>query len=308
MWDVIASVINLGIAMATPLALASVGEVYSERSGTINLGVEGIMLMGAIAAFHMTYVTGDLMLGYLAGLAIGVIFGMLFSFMSVTLRLNQVIAGMGIYFLGFGLSDFIYKTLYGKEYVTIQKPPQIPVPGLVNIPIIGQALFDQYPTVYLTYILIPVLWYLLYKSSIGISVRAVGENPKAADTMGVNVFLVKHLTIWFGSALAGLAGAALCLEITGLFFENLTFGLGFIAVGLVYFGKWDPMKAWAGALIYGMTWSISVTLQDPLQKMGHPEMVYFMLMLPYIVIIIALVIMSRGARPPKYLGVPYTRE
>ncbi len=304
----IASVINLGIAMATPLALASLGEVYAERAGLINLGIEGIMLMGAFMSFHVTYLTGNPLVGYVSGLAIGVLLGLLLAAITITLRVNQVIAGMGVYFLGFGLSDFLYKTLYGEVYVTISKAPQVAIPGLSNIPVIGQALFNQYPAVYLTYVLIPVMWYLLYRSVAGLSVRSVGENPKAADTMGINVFLVKYLALILGSALAGLAGASLCLEITGVFFENLTFGLGFIAVGLVYFGKWDPLRAWAGALIFGFTWSVSVTLQDVLTKAGHPEMTYFMLMLPYIVIIASLVIMSRGAKPPKYLGVPYTRE
>ncbi len=303
-----ASIINLGIAMATPLAIASAGEVYSERAGIINLGLEGIMLMGSFVSFHLTYITGSLLYGYLGGVFIGALFGFLMGIMVITLRLDQVIAGMGIYFLGFGLSDFLYRTIYGKTYVTISKAPLIPIPWLKNIPVIGFGLFNQYPSVYLTYILIPLLTFLLYRSTFGFAVRSAGENPKAADTMGINIYLVKYLALIFGSSLAGLAGAALCLEITGLFFENLTFGMGFIAVGLVYFGKWDPMKAWAGSLIYGFTWSISVTLQEIVSKAGHTELTYFMLMLPYIVIILSLIAMSRGARAPKFLGKAYTRE
>ena len=302
------SVINLGIAMATPLALASLGEVYSERAGMINLGIEGIMLMGAFLGFHFTYVTGNLLVGYLMGIAVGLALGLLLAFMTVTLRVNQVIAGMGIYFFGFGLSDFLYKTLYGKEYVTIHKSIQIPIPGLSGIPVLGEGLFRQYPMVYLSYVLIPLMWYLLYNSRWGLWLRSVGENPKAADTMGVNVFRVKYLALMLGSSLAGLAGAFLCLGITGVFFENLTFGMGFIAIGLVYFGKWDPLRAWAGTLIFGFTWSISTTLQEFFIKAGYPGMTYFLLMLPYIAVIVALIAVSRGARAPKFLGIPYSRE
>ncbi len=306
--EIIASVINLGVAMATPLALASVGEVYNERAGIINLGIEGIMLMGAFIGFHLTYISGNPLYGYLAGIAIGAILGLLLAFMTITLRVNQVIAGMGIYFFGLGLSDFLYRTIYGKEYVSIPKSVQIPIPGLSQIPVLGFGLFTQYPAVYLTYVLIPLLWYMLYNSRWGLSVRSVGENPKAADTMGIDVFRVRYLTLIFGSALAGLAGATLCLEITGVFFENLTFGMGFIAIGLVYFGKWDPLRAWAGTLIFGFTWSISTTLQETFVKAGYPEMTYFLLMLPYIAVIIALIAVSRGAKAPKYLGIPYSRE
>jgi len=304
----IGSVINLGIVMATPLALASVGEVYSERAGIINLGIEGIMLLGAFLGFHITYLTGNILLGYLSGIAVGMVLGLILAFLVVTLRLNQVIAGMGIYFLGFGLSDFIFRTIYGAKHVTIPKSTQVPIPGLSAIPIIGEGLFHQYPMVYLTYIFIPLLWFILYKTKWGLWLRAVGENPKAADTMGVDVFKVKYLALIFGSSLAGLAGAFLCLGVTGVFYENLTFGMGFIAIGLVYFGKWDPLRAWAGTMIFGFTWSISTTLQEYFIKMGRPEMTYFMLMLPYIVTIIALVAVSRGARAPKSLGIPYSRE
>ena len=308
MGSFIGSIINLAITMTTPLALASVGEVYVERAGMINLGIEGIMLMGAFSGIHITYLTGNSVYGYLMGVLIGLVLGLLLAILMITFKVNQVIAGMGIYFLGFGLSDFLYETIYGHKYITIPKPSQISLPGLSNIPVIGPGLFIQYPSVYLSYMLIPLMWYLLYRSAVGISLRSVGENPRAADSMGVNVYLVKYLALITGSALAGLAGAALSLEITGLFFENMTFGLGFIAIGLVYFGKWDPIGAWEGSLIFGFTWSISVTLQEVVRSIGHPEMTYFMLVLPYIAIIIGLIAMSRRARAPKQLGIPYRRE
>lgn len=306
--ETVSSMLNLAIAMATPLALAGLGEVYSERSGVLNLGVEGIMLMGAFVSFHFAFLTGSLAVGYVMAILTGLILGLLMSFLSITLRVNQVIAGMGIYFLGFGLSDFLYRTIYGREYVTIAKAAQIPIPVLSEIPVIGPALFKQYPTIYLTYLLIPLAWYVLYKTRWGLSIRSVGENPRVADTLGVNVFHVRYLAVLFGSAMAGFAGAFLCLGVVGLFYENLTFGMGFIAIGLVYFGKWDPLRTWAGSLIFGLSWSISTTLQEYLTRAGYPSATYFLLMIPYIVIILALVTVSRKARAPASVTIPYTRE
>ena len=229
MLDVLTSILNLTLVMATPLALAGVGEVYCERSGVLNLGIEGIMLMAAFLSFYFAYVTGSLLVGYLVAVLVGLAMGLLMAFMSITLRVNQVIAGMGIFFLGFGLSDFLYRSIFGEEYVTIAKSVQVPIPVLSDVPLIGGALFKQYPAVYLSYVAIPLLWYMLYRSRWGLSLRAVGENPRAADTLGVNVVLVRYLAVLFGSAMAGLAGGFLCLGVVGLFFENLTFGMGFIA-------------------------------------------------------------------------------
>jgi len=149
---------------------------------------------------------------------------------------------------------------------------------------------------------------MLYRSRWGLSLRAVGENPKAADTLGVNVTLVRYLATVFGSALAGLAGGVMCLAVTGLFYENLTFGTGFIAVGLVTFGKWDPLNTWLGSFIFGLSWSIATTLQGYFMKIGYPSATYFLLMLPYMVVIALLVAVGRKARAPSALGRPYLRE
>ena len=308
MLDIITSVLNLTIVMGTPLALAGVGEVYSERSGILNLGLEGVMLMGAFISFYMTKLTGSCLKGYISALLMGVLLGILMAFLTVTLKLNQVISGMGIFFLGFGLSDFLYKAIYGAEHVTISKSTQIPVPALSKIPLLGGIFFNQYPLVYLTYVLIPLMWYMLYKSSWGLSLRAVGENPRAADTLGINVSKVRYLAVILGSALSGLAGGFLCLAVVGLFFENLTFGMGFIAIGLVYFGKWDPLRTWGGSMLFGLSWSVATTLQEYFTGIGHPSATYFLLTIPYLTIIVALILVSRGTKGPAALGQPYIRE
>ncbi len=266
------------------------------------------MLMGAFISFYCTYTTGSLLLGYLSAITVGMALGALMGFLSITLKVDQVIAGMGIFFLGFGLSDFLYRSIFGEKHVTIEKSAQFLIPGLSKIPIIGRGFFNQYPAVYLSYILIPLMWFILYRSRWGLSLRAAGENPRAADTLGVNVPLVRYLATILGSGLAGLAGGFLCLGVVGLFFENLTFGMGFIAIGLVYFGKWDPLRTWAGSMIFGFSWSIATTLQEYLARIGYPSATYFLLTLPYLTIILALIAVSRGTRAPPALGIPYRRE
>ena len=306
--EMASSIINLAIVMSTPVAIASVGEVFSQRSGVVNLGVEGIMLMGAFLSFHLSYITNNLLLSYIVATAVGTLLALLHAFLTVTLRLDQTISGMGIYFLGFGLSDFLYKVLYGTKYVSISKANPISIPILSSIPIVGYSFFNQYPSVYTLYLLLPAGWFILEKTKYGLYMKAVGENPRVADSLGVNVVLYRYINVAFGGALAGLAGASLCLDITGLFYENLTMGMGFIAVGLVAFGKWSPLRAFAGSLVFGFTWSISSTLQTYFQRIGLASYVYLLLMLPYLAVIAALVVMSRKARGPGSLGQPYYRE
>jgi len=302
------SIINLAILMSAPIAIASIGETFGQRSGVVNLGLEGIMLISAFFSFHLTYTRGDFLLSYVVAALIGGLIALLHAFLTVTLRLNQTISGMGIYFFGYGLSDFLYKIIYGVEYVSIPKTTPIPIPGLSSIPIVGYGLFTQYPSVYVLYVLLPIAWFVLERTKYGLYTKAVGENPRVADSLGVNVTLYKYVNVFVGGVLAGFAGAALCLDITGLFYENLTLGMGFIAVGLVAFGKWNPLRAFAGSLIFGFTWSISSTLQTYFQRIGLASYVYLLLMLPYLAVVIALVIMSRRAKGPSSLGQPYFRE
>lgn len=306
--DMVSSIINLAILMSTPIAIASVGETFAQRSGVVNLGVEGIMLIGAFLAFHFVNVTGNMALSYLVVAFVGCLMGLLHAFLTVTLRVNQTISGMGVYFLGFGLSDYLYKAIYGLKYVPIPKATPTPIPGLSSIPVIGYGLFTQLPSVYILYVLLPVSWFILEKTKYGLYTKAVGENPRVADSLGVNVSLYRYINVMIGGALAALAGSALCLDITGLFYENLTMGMGFIAVGLVAFGKWSPIRAFVGSLVFGFTWSISSTLQTYFQRVGLSSYIYLLLMLPYLAVVIALVLMSRRARGPASLGQPYFRE
>jgi simple sugar transport system permease protein len=305
---VITSVISLGITLTTPLAIAGIGEVISERSGVINLGIDGIMLLGAFLGFHASLVTSNIYIGYLAGLAVGLLMGLILAVFSVSLKLNQAITGMGLYFLGFGLSDFFYRTIYGEREVYLSAPSPISIPLISNIPVVGPSLFQQLDLVYFSYILVIVAWLLIERTRIGLWIRSVGENPKAADAMGINVSLIQYIAVLTGSSLAGLAGAFLSIGITQVFYENLTYGIGFIAIGLVYFGKWSPLRTYLGALIFGLSWSIAISTQSYFNAIGRADLVYFLLAIPYIIITIALVIVSRQARGPRWLGKPYLRE
>ncbi len=305
--ELIQSIVGLGLTMSAPVAISSLGEVFGERSGVINLGIDGIMLMSAFVSFHVVFLSGNLLLGYAAGILTGVVLGLLLGLFEIILRFNQVVAGMGLYFLGFGLSDFLYRALYAGKIIFIPKTPTLRIPILSEIPVIGRALFNQYPGVYLMFLLTGVFWLIIYNTRIGLWIRALGENPKACDVAGINVTLYRLASLVVSSAMAGLAGTILCLEITGLFYENLTYGMGFIAIGLAYFGKWDPLRSLSGSLIFGISWSLGISLQDVFIKMGRPEMTYFMVMLPYLAVLLSLLVISRGARPPASLGKPYYR-
>ncbi|WP_440059229.1 ABC transporter permease [Thermogladius sp. 4427co] len=305
---IVTSILSLGVTLTTPLAIAGIGEVISERAGVINLGIDGIMLLGAFAGYHIALVSSNYYLGYLAGVAVGLLMGLILAVFSVYLKLNQAITGMGLYFIGFGLSDFLYRTIYGMREVYISPPQSISIPLLSEIPIVGPSLFQQLDMVYFSYILVIGAWILLYRSKIGLWIRSVGENPKAADTVGINVDLMQLVSVLTGSALAGLAGAFLSIGITQVFYENLTYGIGFIAIGLVYFGKWDPARTYIGSLIFGLSWSIAISAQSYFNAIGRPDLVYFLLALPYLAVTLSLIVVSRQARGPRWLGKPYIRE
>ncbi|MGC9181262.1 ABC transporter permease [Thermogladius sp.] len=305
---VVSSILSLGVTLSTPLAIAGIGEVISERAGVIDLGIDGIMLLGAFIGFHVSLQTGNPYLGYLAGVGVGVLMGLILAVLSVYLKLNQAITGMGLYFLGFGLSDFFYRTIYGEKEVYLPPPTPLSVPVLANIPVIGPSLFQQFDMVYFMYALVPLAWLLINRTKLGLWIRSVGENPKAADAMGVNVSMIQTVSVLVGAGLAGLAGAFLSIGITQVFYENLTYGIGFIAIGLVYFGKWSPVRTFAGALLFGLSWSVAISTQSYFNAIGRPDLVYFLLALPYLIITLALVIVSRQARGPKWLGRPYIRE
>jgi len=298
------------IRMATPLMLAASGEAYDELAGVINLGIDGMMAVGAVSAVIGAYFTGNLWMGLLLGMVAGGLLGVLMAFLTTTLHLDQVICGIAMNILaGTGLSVVIYRRLFGTGGIVIDSPvivgfADISIPLLSDIPIIGQILFNHNILVYLMLPIIIILMIVLYKTTIGLNIRSVGDNPLASEGLGVSVVRTRYLATIFAGIMCGWAGAYLSLAEIGTFFEGMIAGRGWIALSLVIFGQWNPLKILVGALLFGGV----NALQMRIQVMGIAIPYQFLLMLPYILTIITLVIGTRRARPPAKLGIPYKKE
>ncbi|MCZ7575006.1 MAG: ABC transporter permease [Ardenticatenaceae bacterium] len=296
--------LSSGLVAAVPLALAALGETFAERAGLLNLGLEGMMLTAAFAGFYVALNTSSVAAGLLAGLAAGVALGVLFGFLAIGLRVDQVIIGLAITIFAAGLTGFLFRDFYGQRFPTLSVSlGTVSIPLLSSIPIIGPALFNQQVVVYLTWILVAVFDFVLTHTRFGLEVRAVGENPVAADAAGVNVFQIRYLAIAVGGLMAGFAGAFLSVADLNFFVPGMTVGQGFIAIAITMLGKWDPKRVFAGALLFGILRSLS----NGLQIVGVAIRPEFVLMLPYLGIILALVILAGRTALPAALAIPYER-
>ncbi|MFN2183555.1 MAG: ABC transporter permease, partial [Anaerolineae bacterium] len=240
-----------GIRLATPYLFAALGETLGQRSGVLNLGVEGQMLMGAFTAFYVTLQTGNLWLAMLAAAAVGAVMGLAMAFVSIDLQAEQGISGIGFYLFGLGMSTLLFQMLVG-TVETVSGFQPIHIPWLSDIPVIGEIFFQQNILVYIAFALVPITQFMLQKTTLGLKIRAVGENPEAADSLGVSVRLVRYITVTLGGLLSGVAGASMSIGLLNVFQQNMTSGLGFIAVALVYFGAWRPYRVMLGALLFSM--------------------------------------------------------
>jgi len=302
----ISGLIGATMRMATPIIFATLGEILAERAGVLNLGIEGIMLMGAMTGFLVTFASGSLWLGVLAGAGVGMLLGLLMAFLAVYLGLSQHVSGLGITLFATGLAMFIYRLHFGSPTVPpiIQPFNQITIPLLSKIPIIGPGLFTQYSLTYIAWLLIPIISILLYRTKIGLKIRTVGENPVVADTVGVNVLLTRTLCLVGGGALMGVGGAFLTLAHQNMFLIDVIGGRGWVAIAMVIFGNWDPLKGACGALIFGFLDGLQLRLQG----MGIAISFHLFLMIPYLLTIVALISVSRKASVPAGLLKPYRRE
>jgi general nucleoside transport system permease protein len=302
----ITGLLAAAMRMATPIIFAMLGEIISERAGILNLGIEGTMLMGAMTGFLVARESGSLWCGVLGAACVGMLLALLMAFLTVYLGLSQHVSGLGITLFSTGLAMFIYRLRVGSPTVppTVQPFSQRAIPLLSKIPILGEALFNQYSLTYLAIILIPMVSILLYNTKIGLRIRTVGENPFAADTVGVNVNLTRTLSLVAGGALMGIGGAFLTLAHQNMFLIDVVGGRGWIAIAMVIFGNWDPVKGTLGALIFGLLDG----LQLRLQALGFDIPFHLFLMVPYLMTIIALVGVSRKATVPASLLKPYRRE
>jgi ABC-type uncharacterized transport system permease subunit len=300
-----------GIRSGTAILLATIGEIFAERSGVLNLGVEGMMLMGAMTAFGVSHASGNPWLGLLAGMGVGALLSLLHAFVVITLRADQVVSGLALTFLGAGLSAVL-----GAPLVEVKQAPTLPtfaIPGLAQLPVLGPLFFNHNLIIYLGFLLAPLAWVYIYRSRRGLELRAIGEYPAAADVLGLNVALQRYFYVMLGGLLAGMGGAALSLAITPFWIEGMTAGQGWIAVGLVIFAQWDPLRAAAGSYLFGAIRRLPLDLQNFSFFLRNPQYGYFMNMLPYLFTIIVLIIGSREALrrrlgAPAALGIPYVRE
>lgn len=299
---ILVGIAHSGIRLATPYLFAALGEVFAQRSGVLNLGVDGIMLMGAFSAFYVVFTTGSPWLGVLAAIIVGGVMGLLMAVVSVTMQAEQGISGIGLYLFGLGLSSLLFKTMIGSvESVTGFQ--RIFIPIISDLPVVGEIFFRHNILVYLAYLAVPASWYVLNKTTLGLKIRAVGHNPEAADSLGVSVNGVRYFTLILGGALAGLAGASLSIGLLNVFQENMTNGLGFIAVALVYFGGWRPVGVLGGALLF----STVNALQLWVQVLNLPIPSDLAVMMPYVLTIVALAFAVRQVQQPAALTKPYER-
>jgi len=300
---VLVGILASGIRLATPYLFASIGETFGQRSGVLNLGVEGQMLLGAFAAFYVAFTTGNLWLGVLAALIVGGLMGLAMAFVTVNLQAEQGISGIGFYLFGLGMSDLLFQKLLG-TVETVKGFSAVNIPVLSNIPILGEIFFQQNVMVYIAYLMVPIAWFVLNKTTIGLKIRSVGENPEAADSLGVSVAGVRYFTVTLGGMLSGVAGASLSIALLNVFQQNMTSGIGFIAVALVYFGGWRPVGVLLGALLFSMV----NALQLWIQVLNIPIPSDFAVMMPYVLTILALVFAVQRVRPPSALTKPFERE
>ncbi|KUO52728.1 MAG: ABC transporter permease [Desulfitibacter sp. BRH_c19] len=301
------AIFHAAIISATPILYAALGEIFAERSGVMNLGVEGMMLVGAATGFIVVVNTQSLMLGTLVAIFAGLLLGLVFAFLVVTLQANQVVTGLVLTIFGTGLSGFLGKQVIGMAAPISYK--KVPIPFLSEIPYFGHVFFNHDVLVYIAYLLVPICWFIIYRSRAGLELRSVGENPSAADSVGLNVFRIRYLYICIGGAFAGLAGAYLSLAYAPAWAENMTAGRGWIAIVLVIFATWNPARAWIGALIFG---GVDV-LGFRLQAIGIEMPSFFVRMLPYIFTIVVLTFITYKSEKaknlmPKALTIPYDRE
>lgn len=295
------AVLSSAVRQSTPLVLGALCGLLGERSGVMNIGIEGQMLFAAFVGFMVNVWTGNLALAVASGILAGGILGLFLAFMAITLRIDQIIAGVVINILSLGLTGYFYKV----GLSTGGKLGALTIKPLSEIPLIGSVLFNNPPITYLTFLLVFLVHFVLFHTPWGLRTRAVGEHPAAADTLGINVFWVRYVNLIWGGAIAGMAGAFLTLEAVGSFERGMTNGRGFVALAVMIFGKWTPLGAWGAALLFGL----ATAVQTQLQFGGHIEIPHqFIGMLPYLMTVIVLAGFVGGVRAPAGLGKPYQKE
>jgi simple sugar transport system permease protein len=304
---IIASILASTIRLATPLLLAALGELVTERSGVMNLGVEGMMLLSAFTSFMVAYVTGSLWLGVLAAILTGALMALLMAFMAITLKVEQIVTGMALNLLGAGISLFwlrLMTTTAKVDFLIIDIFKPVSIPGLSSIPFIGEIFFSHRWITYVAFLMAPVIWFFLYRTKYGLQIRSVGENPKAIDTKGVNVARLQYAATIFGGVMAGLAGSFLTLSASPRFVAGMSGGRGWLAIVIVIAGNWMPWRITLAALVFALLDAFQLHMQG----VGVQIPYQILLALPYVFAIVAMMGSRARSQAPSSLGVPYYRE
>jgi general nucleoside transport system permease protein len=303
---VLISILAAAVTSGTPILYAALGELVTERAGILNLGVEGIMLAGAVTGFIAAVSTGSSWWGLAAAMAAGGAVALIHGVLSISLRANQVVSGLALTLFGTGLSGYL-----GKSYIGMPVPQPFrvePLGPLANIPVLGPVFFQHDILVYASYLLVPAMAFFIYRTRPGLILRALGENPAAVDALGFKVFNLRYLYVVLGGMLGGLGGAYLSLAYAPSWLENMTAGRGWIAVALVIFALWDPWRALIGSYLFGGVDALGFNLQ----VLGVTVPVFFLNMMPYLftILVLTAVMARRGGRltAPGALGLPYNRE
>ncbi len=302
----IVTLLAASIRMAVPLTLAGLGETFSEKSGVLNIGLEGIMLSGAFFSFLAAFYTQSILAGIIGGCLGGLLISMIHAYLSSKCRVDQTITGIALNFFSLGLTSFFFLAVFGRSTTAPQCPvvSAFRIPLLSRIPVVGEVLFNQDIFVYFTFLAVAISYFILYKTVWGINIKAIGEHPKAADTAGLNVGKTRYVTAVINGCLGGLGGAYLTLALLGFFMENITSGKGFIALVVVILGRRNPVGVLLAALMVGAAEALQFRLQT--MGMGLPSQVF--IMLPYVVTVLVLLFSIGRNSDPAALGIPYKRS
>ena len=287
-----------------PMLLAALGETNSQSAGILNLGIEGMMVAGAFSSFLVGLQTNIVPLGFLTAAIIGAVLGLITGFLVISLRLNQIVVGLGMTLFATSFSNLLHRIIFGNQFPILWGAgltSEIPI--LSKIPVIGQSLFNQHWLVYITLALVPVHYFLLYKMRLGLRIRAVGQTPWAADASGVNVYRIRYFTIILAGVLASTGGAFLAIGDLAFFVPGMVQGRGYIAIVIVMLGQWNPVKVFLGSLLFGF----SMSLTSALQVVGVKVSPDFILTMPYLIVILTLIVIAKSTSLPAALCIPYKR-
>jgi general nucleoside transport system permease protein len=306
-----AALIAATLRAATPLAFAAIGGIFSERSGVVNIGLEGMMLTGAFFGIAVVGWTGQWELGIFAAMLAGGVLALIHAFFSIHLRADQIVSGTAINFLALGMTGYLFRSIYGTRGTPEleERIPTMSVPGLRDIPFVGEVIGEMSLMIWMAILLVIVAYIVLFKTPIGLRIRSVGEHPRAADTVGISVFGVRYGAVVFSGMLAALGGAYLSFGFGGAFNENMTIGKGFIGLAAMIAGNWRPFPAFVICLLFGFSEGLARRLQAQGEALPTPlDSVNFLQILPYVITLIALVGIIGRSRPPAAVGRPYIKQ